>query len=64
MDQGMKLWQAGESERALLAIDEAIAADPTQAFGYYTRGSVLQGLKCFPEALQPYDRAIALTVWV
>lgn len=50
--------KAGESTKALTALDQAIEIDPRYADTHYARGGVLYALQRYPEAKQAFQRAI------
>jgi len=57
---GVIKFQAGQLERALEFIDQAITLTPDSAEAHCSRGDVLKELKRFTEAIASYDRAIQL----
>jgi tetratricopeptide (TPR) repeat protein len=57
---GMALAQSGETAAALNALDEAVEVDPSDAVAHFNRGQIhlQEGRKC--EALEAFERALAV----
>jgi len=53
--------QSTEPETALRLIDKSLALSPENATAHFEKGTVLDRLERFPEAVSEYERAAALT---
>lgn len=51
---------AGEPQKGLALLDQAIAQNPASAMPYVNRGAVLSQLRRFPEAREALEQALAL----
>ncbi|BCL79175.1 hypothetical protein ccbrp13_16400 [Ktedonobacteria bacterium brp13] len=60
VNRGYSLQELGRSEEALLAYEQAITLDPTDAFVHTHKGNVLDELGRTTEAFQVYQQARAL----
>lgn len=52
--------EAGDAEMALLRYEQALAKDPRSAKGWTGKGTALQQLERYPEAIAAYDWALEL----
>ncbi|MBW4656298.1 MAG: pre-peptidase C-terminal domain-containing protein [Kaiparowitsia implicata GSE-PSE-MK54-09C] len=58
--RGLELSRNGETEQAITAFDEAIAADSTQPVAYLDRGDVYSSMGSIEEVIADYQRAADL----
>ena len=60
VEQGIKLFEQGDYEAAMLEYDEAIRLDPEYGRAYYDRGTIFGALGQHEQAIQEYSQAIRL----
>lgn len=59
-EKGDTLLNQHRYEEAIVAYDQAIRLDPSNAAIYCNKGNALYGLKCYQEAIAAYDQALRL----
>ena len=58
--KGLSLMRSGDGQSAIAAFDQAIKKDPTYAQAYQKKGSVLQQLSKFEEAVECFSKSYQL----
>ena len=60
LDQAVSRYKAGLPDQALVAVDRALALNPSSAEAYYIRGTILAGQNKYGPAIDDFSKAVSL----